>query len=188
VMLNFNLDGLASDICGSRHWIEDMHGSVHAAYGGPAGADLMKVALEYGIDVTDDELWPCGPETLTDRLYRKLRAITLSNPAFVMIVGYSFGKTEGGYDDALSLQAFVRRFRHRPLDVYVLDPRPHELAGILGEQLQSNRVHPFPVYWNVLAEAFTRVLSGRLDVARVDYFHDMTLNNHGPGIVFPREE
>ena len=57
------------------------------------------------------------------------------------------------------------------------------LAGMLGEELRSNRVHSFPVYWNVLAWAFSRVLAGKLDVSCLDYLHEMTLDTRGSGFL-----
>ncbi len=67
------------------------------------------------------------------------------DPAFVMFVGYSFGKNEFGYDDDVSLETFIGRFRSLPLDVYVLEPRPFDLVHMLRERLHSKRVHPFAV-------------------------------------------
>jgi hypothetical protein len=189
VMLSYNVDGLAVDTLGSRHVIKEMHGSITAGYGGPAGAEIMRLAQEYDIEMRHDDLLPCGPETFTDeRLHRKLQMMVRSNPAFVMIVGYSFGKSETGYDDWVSLEALVGRFRGVPIDVYVLDPHPPDLAEMLSERLGSTRVHTFPVYWNVLAWAFTQILSGQLGAERLDYFHEQMLDDRGPGVVFPREE
>jgi hypothetical protein len=107
----------------------------------------------------------------------------LCNPAFVMIVGYSFRLFEGRCDDQLALATFVSRFRDMPIDVYVRDPHPRDLADMLSEELRSNRVHAFPVYWNVLAWAFEQVMAGKLDVTHLDYVHEMTLDTRGPGFL-----
>ncbi len=108
------------------------------------------------------------------------------DPAFVMFVGYSFGKNESGYDDDVSLETFIGRFRSLPLDVYVLEPRPFDLVHMLRERLHSKRVHPFPFYWNLLAAAFTEVLSARLDAEYLEYFHHQLLDDTGPYVTFPR--
>jgi hypothetical protein len=44
-------------------------------------------------------------------------------------------------------------------------------------------VHAFPIYWNVLAWAFTQVIAGGLDVAHLDYFHSATLDRFGPSFL-----
>jgi len=184
ILLNYNLDGLASDTCGDIHLVVAMHGSVGAEYGSPGGAEWARVAQEYGLDTPHDGLHPIGPESFTDeRLHRRLRVMQQRNPRFLMIVGYSFGKFEGGYDDQVSLNTLIGRFRDVPIDIYVCDPRPDDPAGMLGEELRSNRVHGFPVYWNVLAWAFSRVLAGKLDVSCLDYLHEMTLDSRGSGFL-----
>jgi hypothetical protein len=185
LILSWNVDGLVADTCRPPHWVEEMHESFAAGYGGPEGAEIMRLIQEWEIEADTEGVLAWGRESNTnERLRRKLQAMQTSNPVFVMIVGYSFGKTNfGTYHDQLSLDAFVRRFRDVPIDVYVLEPHPRGLAEMLGERLRSNSVHAFPVYWNVLAWAFTRVLTGKLDVACLDYFHEMTLDDHGPTFI-----
>jgi hypothetical protein len=184
LLLNYNLDGLATDTCGDHHVAVPMHGSVGAEYGSAAGADLARVLQEYSLEMPHDGLHPIGPELVTDeRLQRKLRFLQRCSPAFVMIVGYSFGRFEGGYDDCLSLATFIGRFRDMLLDVYVCDPRPFDLAGMLGEELRSKRVHAFPVYWNVLAWCFAQVLTRKLDAAHLDFIHELTLDDCGSGFL-----
>jgi hypothetical protein len=185
LILNYNADGLAADVCGVHHHHIGMHGTVEARYGGPAGEALVRLAQQYGQEIIRPDLVLFVPESPTDRrLSAKLQLMTGSNPAFVMIVGYTFGKTDSGYHDFLSLERFVGRFRGAPVDVYVLNPHPFEVAEMLRERLHSKRVYAFPVYWNVLAWAFTLVLSGKLNAARLDCFHELTLDAHGTAIVF----
>jgi hypothetical protein len=161
---------------------------VEDRYGGPAGEALARLAQQYGEDIIRPDLVLFVPESVTDkRLCAKLQVVATSNPAFVMIVGYTFGKTDSGYHDSLSLEKFVSRFRGAPIDVYVLNPHPLEVAEMLRERLHSKRIHAFPVYWNVLAWAFTLVLSGKLSVACLDYFHELTLDTHGSAVVFPKK-
>jgi hypothetical protein len=187
LIVNYNLDGLAVDACAGHHRVIDVHGSIQAGYGSPDGATIMRIAQEYGISMPDEGIVLCAPESFTDReLHKRLQTIQRYNPAFVMIVGYSFGKTEAGYDDSVSLEAFVGRFREMPIDVYVLEPDPFDLADMLGERLHSDRVHPFPIYWNLLAAAFSEALSERLSADRLEYFHEQLLDDHGPYLVTSR--
>jgi hypothetical protein len=187
LIMNYNLDGLATDTCGVHHHVINVHGSIPAGYGGPGGAEMMRTAQEYGIEIPHQDLVLCTPESFADeRLYRKLQVTLRFDPAFVMFVGYSFGKNDTGYDDDVSLETFIGRFRGLPLDVYVLEPRPFDLADMLRERLQSKRVHPFPVYWNLVAAAFTEVLSARLSAEHLEYFHEQLLDDSGPHVTFPR--
>jgi hypothetical protein len=184
LLLTWNLDGLAQDTCGDCHRVIETHGSCDPVLGGDAGAEWAQVAQEYGLEVTDHRLHAIGPERLDDvDLQRRLLAMQQCNPAFVLIVGYSFGLLEGHCDDQLALATFVHRFRDVPIDVYVCDPRPRDLVEMLRAELRSNRVYSFPVYWNVLAWAFTLVMTGRMDAAHLNYFHEMTLDHRGPSFL-----
>lgn len=184
LLLTWNMDGLARDTCGNWHDVVEAHGGASVEYGSPAGAMWARVTQEYGLEVAGHGLHAIGPEDLDDaELQRKLLAMRLSKPAFVMIVGYSFGLFDGRCDDQLALATFIGRFRDVPIDTYVCAPHPGELAGLLSEELRSDRVHALPVFWNVLAWAFEQVITGRMDVTHLDYFHDMTLNERGPGFL-----
>jgi len=185
-IMNYNLDGLATDASGAHHRIVDVHGSIEGEYGGPSGAAIMRIAQEYGIEISREDLVLCNPESDTDdRLCRKLKVMQRCNPAFVMIVGYSFAKNETGHDDQVSLETFVSKFQGFPLDVYVLDPRPFDLAGTLRDRLRTKRVYAVPVYWNFVAAAFLEVLSGRLGIECLEYFYHLLLDSHGPNVVLP---
>lgn len=184
LLLTWNMDGLARDTCGNWHDVVETHGGVPAEYGSAAGADWARVTQEYGLDVIDHGLHAIGPESLDDaELNRKLLAMQLCNPAFVMIVGYSFGLFDGRCDDQLALATFIGRFRDVPIDVYVCAPHPVELVGLLSEELRSNCVHALPVYWNVLAWAFEKVVTHRMELTHLDYFHNMTLDKIGPSFL-----
>jgi hypothetical protein len=181
LMLTWNMDGLAEDTCGDWHCVIEAHGGVPAEYGSAAGADWARVVQEYGLDVADHGLHPIGPERLDDvDLQRRLLAMQRCTPAFVLIVGYSFGLFEGRCDDQLALATFASRFRDVPIDVYVCDPHPHDLAEMLGAELRSDRVHAFPVYWNVLAWTFMQAMADKIDLGHLDYFHEKTLGAVGP--------
>lgn len=181
ILLTWNMDGLAHDTCGDHHHVVEAHGDIAAEYGSAAGAEWARVAQEYGLETTAHGLHPIGPEHLDDvELQHRLQAMQKCDPAFVLIVGYSFGLFDGRCDDQLALATFIGRFRDAPIDVYVCSPQPTGLACLLGEELRSNRVYAFSVYWNVMAWAFTQVIAGRMDPALLDYIHDATLDARGP--------
>lgn len=101
------------------------------------------MAQEYGLETTGYGLHPIGPERLDDvELQRGLQVMQECDPAFVLIVGFSFGLFDGRCDDQLALATFIGRFRNVPIDVYVCAPQPMKLAGLLGEELRSTVCMP----------------------------------------------
>ena len=184
LMYTWNMDRLAKYTCGDWHCVIEAHGGVPREYGSAAGADLARMTQEYGLEEVSEDLHLIGPERLNDpALQRKLRAMQQCTPAFVLIVGYSFGLFEGCCDDQLALATFASRFRDVPIDVYICDPRPRDHKEMLREELRSDRVHALPVYWNMMAWVFTQVMAGKMDVAHLDYFHERTLDTRGPGFL-----
>lgn len=181
LLLTWNLDGLAKDTCGDWHRVIEAHGGVPREYGSPASAKWVRVIQEYRLEVADHGLHPIGPETLHNpSLQHTLLAIQQCTPAFILIVGYSFGLFEGRYDDQLALTTFVNRFRDVPIDVYICDPQPQALAEMLRAELRSNRILTFPVYWNALAWVFTEAMVGNIDLNQLHYFHELVLDARGP--------
>lgn len=178
------MDGLAKDTCGDYHRVVEAHGGIAAEYGSEAGAEWARAAQEYGLEIAGHGLHPIGPEQLDDvELRHKLQVMKACDPAFVLIAGYSFGLFNGRCDDQLALASFIGRFRDVSIDVYVCAPEPVELAGLLSDRLRSNRVRAVPIYWNVLAWAFTQVVAGRMDAAHLDHFHNATLDAFGPSFM-----
>jgi hypothetical protein len=137
VLLTWNIDGLAKDTCGDYHHVIEAHGGVGAEYGSAAGAEWARVIQEYGLEINAEGLHPIGSERLDDvELQRRLRVMQECDPAFVLIVGYSFGLFNGHCDDELAMATFIGRFRDVPIDIYVCSPQPVELAGVLSEELR----------------------------------------------------
>jgi hypothetical protein len=56
VILNYNLDGLATHHCGDIHEVFDPHGTVEVGYGSPMGAALMSSVREHDFTPPAD---PC---------------------------------------------------------------------------------------------------------------------------------
>ena len=186
LIMNYNLDGLAMDLCGRHHRIVHVHGTVDPFLGLPDGGELVRLAQEYTIELPHDGLVLCGPEAFADAdLHCRLQVMQRFAPAFVAIIGYTFGRTAEGHDDSVSLEVFANRFRDQAIDIFVLDPQPYELAAILSDSLRSHRVHPIAVYWNVLAEALRQTLSGRASSGSLHDLHRRIMDRHGPGARFP---
>lgn len=185
-ILNYNLDGLMTDHCGDIHEVFDPHGTVEPGYGSPSAAALVARVREYDFDVAPDSFVMSVPESLTDdRLATQLTLATRASPNFIAIIGYSFAGAEPVYDDFISLEFFKSRFRRFPGNVYVMSPYPAELSDLIAHGIDSNRVHPVPTRWNILAHAMVEMLtSGRVRPS-LNYFCEQLLDKYGEKIAFP---
>ncbi|MFP5249145.1 MAG: hypothetical protein ACLGP3_04915, partial [Acidobacteriota bacterium] len=99
VILNYNLDGLASYWCRPRHRVIVPHGTVEVAYGSPYIAEYLEHAGSFDLPPPLHELLLCVPESETEQLRRNVDRAFLALPDFVAVVGYSFGRYGDAYDD-----------------------------------------------------------------------------------------
>jgi hypothetical protein len=169
VLLNYNLDGIASDICGACHQVIPVHGTVKTHLGAPDIVDLLGKVRDFGFDVSFDDLLLCVPEPAFGKpghaeLFARLSAMWSLEPDFVAICGYSFASLDPGsglqHDDHESLRLFVERFRNYAGPVYVLNP-DRSIMEMIDDRLNSPRVIWIPKKWNVLSAAMVdRILGG----------------------------
>jgi hypothetical protein len=169
VLLNYNVDGIAGDICGGHHRVIPVHGTVKAYLGKPEIGDLLGRVRDFGIDIGFDDLLLCVPEPAFgeqghSELFGRLEPMWCFEPDFVAICGYSFASldpTSGlQHDDHESLRLFVERFRDYDGAVYVLNP-DRSIAEMIEHRLKSPNVIWIPQKWNVLSAAMTdRILGG----------------------------
>ena len=152
VIVNFNLDGLASECCGTRHLILTPHGTVPTWFGAPETALWLRDAVampdrnlpaEIGLAFFADEEERHSPE------YSRL----LRNVNFVAIIGYRFGRNPDGFDDQKSLERLTSSLRKNPKPIFILDPEPRDLWECIAEMAKTNDVFAVPVYWHFLARA-----------------------------------
>jgi hypothetical protein len=188
LILNYNHDGLAGDVCGGIHRVVDAHGTIQRGYGAPEMGELMMEAREYDLQVTPDDILMCVPETYTDlQLAGRLLAIARFSPRFIAIIGYSFGqRPEGTYDDCVSLDFFREAFRGFLGNVYVISLNPDDLRETLADGIKSKNVLGVPAYWNVLAHAFMKALRDPNGPRSLNYVCEKILDAYENGIVFPR--
>jgi hypothetical protein len=180
IILNYNLDGLMGDHCGDVHKVLDPHGTVERGYGSPSGKELVAIVRENDFNLAPDSFVMSVPESPTDRrLEAQLRFAMRSSPDFVAIIGYSFAGAEPVYDDFVSLNFFMSRFRRFPGNVYVMSPYPAELADVIAHGIDSKIVHPIPTRWNVLAHAMVELLASRRIGRSLNYFCEQLLDRHG---------
>jgi len=179
-ILNYNLDGLMTDHCSDIHEVLDPHGTIERGYGSPSGAALVAGVRDHDFAVAPDSFVMSVPESPSDnRLADQLRRAMRSLPSFVAIIGYSFAATGQDYDDFISFEIFMSRFRRFPSNVYVMSPYPAELADVIAHGIDSNRVYPIPTRWNVLAHAMVESLSGRRIGKSLNYFCEQLLDRYG---------
>jgi hypothetical protein len=161
LLMNYNLDGLATDVCGLHHEVVPVHGSVGPEFGSPEVTALMSTVRDWGIGFDFDDLLLCVPEPNYGqrgfwRLHRRLNRMWHHVPDFVVIIGYRFAsadQTGEEHDDRISLDYFTSRFRNRPQTIYVIAPDPDPVRERLEERLKSKNVIGVPTYWNMLTRA-----------------------------------
>jgi hypothetical protein len=164
LFMNYNHDGLASNLIGDIHHVIPVHGSVDWWIGAPEALKFIRTAsIAYDLAVARDELLLLEPESYFDHgLARRLLSMTRCKPEFIAIIGYSFGWTGEHHDDDVSFDCLVDHFRNYTGPVIVVDPHPERLQEILAERLHGTRVIALRAYWNLLAHAFLEALAGRL--------------------------
>jgi hypothetical protein len=179
LFMNYNHDGLASDLIGRIHPVIAVHGSVDPSIGAPEALKFIRTAsIDYGLAFAPDQLLMLEPESYSDRnLARQLLPMARFKPEFIAIIGYSFAWIEAGqrHNDAISLDCFVDHYREFPGPVFVVEPQPERLQEILAERLHAARVVAIPARWNLLAHAFLMALAGRL--------HGRTFNDYCSALV-----
>jgi hypothetical protein len=191
VILNYNLDGLASDMCGAFHKVIAAHGTVEHGYGSPRMAEYLMAVREFNLPVPPDDHLLClaEPDINTDayfRLRRRLSEAMGARPEFVAVIGYSFGRNGNLYDDHVSWNFFCRMFYKFAGRIYVIDPKPDELRERISEAAKSCDVFGVRAYWNVLVHAFMRRASDNYLRTSLNYIHEQLLDAYGSGAVFPQ--
>lgn len=189
LILNYNLDGLAGDVCSGLHRVVDAHGTIQRGYGAPEIGELVMEAREYDLQVvTQDDVLMCIPESDIDlRLAGRLLEAAQFSPRFIAIIGYSFGQSpKGTYDDSISLDFFREAFRGFSENVYVISPDPYDLREMLADRIESKNVLGVPARWNILAHAFMEALRDPNRSKSLNYVCDKILDAYGRDVIFPR--
>jgi len=186
MLVNYNLDGLATEYCNDVHQVLTPHGTIPKGYGSPDVARLLESARDYDLQLGPDELVISVPESCADRnLADCLDVMAQCSPLFIAIVGYTFGRNDNGHDDWISLDRFKSAFHRFAGNIYVIEPRPERLREMIADGLESNRVFGVCAYWNILSHVFMMAAGGRMDRRSLNYLCEQILDRHGDSVVFP---
>lgn len=186
MLMNYNLDGLATEYCGDVHQVVTPHGTLPKGYGSPDMARLLTSVRDYDLQLGPDGVVMSVPESCDDaNLWHCLDAMTTCAPHFVAIIGYTFGRNGDNHDDWISLEIFKARFRNFTGNIYVIEPRPEQLREELADGIKSNRVFGVTGYWNIMAHVFTRAARNQLGERSISYVCKEILDRHGDRVVFP---
>lgn len=154
-IFSFNLDGLASAYCSGRHKVLEPHGTIDRTWlDAPDYRDLLFDTAAYGLrlpHITPKLLPGPEPTRITQGLaYQQAPELFVQAPALVL-VGYSFGRWQGTFDDTESFEHFVDLLRWRPRPTLILSPSPDELADLLRQRLSRGDVYALAVRWEVFS-------------------------------------
>lgn len=163
VLLNFNVDGLASTIC-RQHSIVEMHGRQ-----GPGLGVVMSRKERVWASQVDDlpvhslSYYPPIREVhrlgATDNYGAYERA--LGGAERVVIVGYSFG----GGDDWIAREILVGVIRWKPRAVLLVGPQARDLAEALADDCRASCFAAMRSPWYSVARALIEVMEERGIVA-----------------------
>jgi hypothetical protein len=152
LILSYNHDGLAVRLCGPQHRVLDLHGSVHPAYGSPSAKQALSWLVDSHQPTDPDNIPLLEPETTEHtRVYSALLEASLYPADFIAIVGYSFWRKGDKQLDRLSLDWLTLRLKTFHGPVYVIEPHPDHVCGLVEDASRSVKAIAVPVYWNVLA-------------------------------------
>jgi hypothetical protein len=186
VLLNYNLDGLATDHCSGIHWVFDAHGTVGHGYGSPLGASLVESVRDFDLEIATDHLIMSVAEPDDDlRLVEQVMRATSFTPDFVALIGYSFARNAEAFDDHISYEIFKRKFHRFRGNVYVIDPFPDSIRDMIADGIESDSVFAVPARWNILSHVFIDFLSGNIGRRSINYVCEQILDRYGDKIVFP---
>lgn len=155
-LFNFNLDGLAQLYCGHRHVVLEPHGHIDRVwFDGANYGDLLESTVVYELSVphlTPKLLPSPEPQNIVESdSYTMARKLFKLSPAMI-IIGYSFGRRDSGFDDIHSLEYFVDLLKNLPRPAFVLSPSPDEIVEVLRERLSSPNVFGLSVRWEIFSE------------------------------------
>lgn len=156
-LCNFNLDGLASNYCGQRHIVLEMHGRIDTRIFELLDyKELLEAAVVYDTQIPHltPKLMPqVEPESIVRQPeYERASALLCKAPA-VVILGYSFGQRSDGLDDRYSFEYFTAILKRTPRPVFVVSPTPRDLAEMLRDTLTANCVFDVPLRWELFSGA-----------------------------------
>ncbi len=173
VILNYNTDGLAEGVPQRVHW---MHGIVIPGYTARLAEVRFKAyyLTQQGVTVAPQTFLPPVPEPPDYLVANHLDGASrdIANATAVIVVGYSFGLTSDGFDDAASFRMVRDLLRDKQVDVVIVDPGDsgRRLQEALAEETRSRQVTHVPAYWHLLARALLGIARERgwTDLASVN--------------------
>jgi hypothetical protein len=164
-IFSFNLDGLASAYCCTKHCVLEPHGRIDRSWIEARDYDAwLHATAAYDLVLPNvmPKLLPSPePSGITETYAYSLGRRLFTQCRVLVLVGYSFGRMKNTFDDAESFEYFVDLLRTRPRPTLILSPSPDELVDLLQQQLHSRRVFGFPVRWELLSRIVLSIADAR---------------------------
>ncbi len=156
-IFNYNVDGLATTYCGSRHAVLTPHGTIdRTLLGHPDFKEFLQYLadLEVPIPFRSRPLLPQPePHEITNSFFYRAAFDLLPRCHSVVLIGYSFGRFGQTHDDSESLEFFAELLARNPKPIFVIDPAPGAVVEALGSRAGNCRITPVRALWERLAGA-----------------------------------
>ncbi len=177
-IIDYNLDGLSTDICGKKHNVIAPHGIIPKHFGSPSVRDFLRMTQHMHFDAVDfgHILIEKEPITVLNRL-----SIDLKNSQFVAIIGYTFGRDGNSLDDIHSFRVICEALRRDPMPVFVLEPYPDILVDHLRSELKTDKIFGVSLFWNCLAISILAMKNESLDLKNTDRIYESIIDLYGIG-------
>lgn len=159
-ILNFNLDGLATEYLRDVHRVIEAHGHVDFEWIlNPMFDDLV----EWGMDpppLTPKHLWGPEPTWITSKTAYIDAWPRLRSASAVVVIGYSFGCSGRSLDDSESFEWISAGLDRSLCPIFIVDPNPEPVAGALSSRISDARITMVRAKWGDLANCLMALSAG----------------------------
>lgn len=174
-IINYNLDGLAGDICAPRHRVFDPHGTINKYCATEEFAGLVEQSANffYRRPLKTDHVM-MQPED--DSMREVLGRMVPEDYQYIAIIGYSFGKNGDTFDDYISLKFLTDRFAKEKKQIFILDPYSDHLKWYFQEEAKNKHCYFIPIFWDIFADALIFMNNNPNDHRGMDYTYNQLLD------------
>jgi len=161
-IFNMNTDGIAKRVC-KNHFVIEPHGFVPYEFiRTPEYERHLEVLLLYTdmrtYRIPDLLLPQPEPKDITGRKEYLIAERWFPHISCFVVIGYSFGKFKGSYDDIETFEFFRYLLRRIPKPIIVIDPYPESTLGLIQDATHIRDSYEIPAFWDCMSRAILDVI------------------------------